>query len=154
MRKSTGGLISVLYRKGSIYKNMCLKELDITASEQSFLCTLYENNGVSQDFLSKYLNIDKASTARVIKSLIDKKIVKKIKNENDKRENRIFLTDKAKDIREEIFSVLDSWSTVLTQGMSEQEKEQSYYYLQKMVENVEKYEYDKHSKKEREYDGK
>lgn len=144
MKKSTGRLISVLYRKGYIYKNVHFRKINITGAEQPFLCVLYLYNGVTQDFLSKYLSVDKASTTRVVKSLIDKGLVEKVKNENDKRENVIFLTDKGQSIKDDVFEVLDGWSSILTDGMSPEEKEQAYSYLVRMVENVEKHKKEMH----------
>lgn len=139
MIKHPGRLISILYRKGLIYKNIHLKDVDITASEQPFLSALFYKDGVSQDLLSKYLYIDKASTARAIQSLIKKGLVKKIKDEEDKRINRIFLTDKGYSCKDKVFSVLDNWGDILTKDMTADEKGIAYAYLERMVKNIENY---------------
>ena len=139
MIKHPGRLISILYRKGLIYKNIHLKEIDITASEQPFMSALFWQDGVSQDLLSRYLYIDKASTARVIQSLIKKGLVTKEKDKDDKRINRIFLTEKGRNCREDIFSVLDDWGDILTSDMPPEEKDIAYDYLERMVKNVENY---------------
>ena len=143
MIKHPGRLISILYRKGLIYKNIHLKEIDITASEQPFMSALFWQDGVSQDLLSRYLYIDKASTARVIQSLIKKGLVTKEKDKDDKRINRIFLTEKGRNCREDIFSVLDDWGDILTSDMPPEEKDIAYDYLERMVKNVENYIEDK-----------
>ena len=143
MIKHPGRLISILYRKGLIYKNIHLKEIDITASEQPFMSALFWQDGVSQDLLSRYLYIDKASTARVIQSLIKKGLVTKEKDKDDKRINRIFLTEKGRNCREDIFSVLDDWGDILTDDMPPEEKDIAYNYLERMVKNVENYIEDK-----------
>lgn len=139
MIKHPGRLISILYRKGLIYKNIHLKNIDITASEQPFMNALFYMDGVSQDLLSKYLYIDKASTARAIQSLIKKGLVRKVKDKEDKRINRIFLTEKGYSCKNEIFSVLDNWGDILTSDMTAEEKEIAYNYLERMVKNVENY---------------
>lgn len=137
--KHPGRLISILYRKGQVFKNIYLKKIDITASEQPFMNALFWKDGVSQDLLSKYLYIDKASTARTIQSLIKKGLVTKVKDKEDKRINRIFLTEKGKNAKDDIFSVLDNWSDILTNDMTDEEKEIAYGYLERMVKNVEDY---------------
>ena len=139
MLKSPGRLISILYRKGQVYKNIYLKKCDLTASEQPFMSALYHEDGVSQDILSKYLVIDKASTARVIQSLIKKGFVKKEKDSEDKRINRIYLTEKGKSIKGDVVGVLDSWKDILTSDMDENEKEIAYEYLKRMTVNVERH---------------
>lgn len=143
MIKHPGRLISILYRKGLIYKNIHFKDINITASEQPFMSALFWKDGVSQDLLSRYLYIDKASTARTIQSLIKKGLVKKIKDKEDKRINRIFLTKKGYSYKDEIFSVLDDWGDILTSDMNSEEKDIAYEYLERMVKNVESYIEDK-----------
>ena len=137
-RHSPGRLISVLYRKGLVYKNIQLKDIGITSSEQPFIMTIHLHEGVSQEFLSNFLNIDKASTARVIQSLINKGLVKKIKCQEDKRQNKIYLTEKCQELIYPIYTVLDSWVDILTADMTEEEKDMAYHYLERMVENVER----------------
>ena len=139
MKNNPGRMISILYRKGNVFKNEHLKSINVTASEQPFLNTLYANEGCSQEFLSSTLNIDKASTARVIQSLVSKGLVVKICDGKDKRVNRLYLTDKSKSIKEELFYVLHSWEDTLTEGLSNSEKKLLYNFLFKMVENTEKY---------------
>lgn len=139
MTRNPGRLISILYRKGQVYKNIYLRKHDITASEQPFMSALFYKDGVSQDILSRYLFIDKASTARTIQSLIKKGFVKKEKDKEDKRINRIYLTRKGKDCKDGILEVLDNWKDILTSDMSEEEKEIAYDYLERMAKNVERY---------------
>lgn len=146
MKNNPERMISILYRKGNIYKNDHLRSINVTASEQPFLNALYAKNGCSQDDLSSALNIDKASTARVIQSLLVKGLVVKTSDEKDRRVNRIYLTDKAMDIKEDLFSVLHNWESTLTDGLTDDEKDLLYSFLFKMVENTEKY-FNENSKK-------
>lgn len=136
--RSPGRIISLLYRKGQIYKNIHLKDLNITSSEQPFIIPIYLNQGVSQEHLSTYLNIDKASTTRAIQSLINKGLVEKVRCQEDKRQNKIYLTDKCIDMIDPLIEILDSWMDILTHDMSPQEKEMAYHYLDRMAVNVER----------------
>ncbi len=139
MKNNPGRMISILYRKGNIYKNEHLKDINLTASEHPFLNALYKNDGCSQEDLSNTLNIDKASTTRAIQSLLSKGLVVKTSDEKDRRVNRIYLTDQAKSIKDDLYSVLHSWEDTLTEGMTDEEKDLVYSYLFKMVQNTEKY---------------
>lgn len=136
MINSLGRLISILYRKGNIYKNMILDDFNITASEQPFLSSLFNEDGVSQEYLSSKLLLDKASTTRSLQSLIDKGYIKKKRDDNDKRINRIFLTEKSKSIEKEIKARLENWNDILTSDLNESEKEMAYLILNKMVNNL------------------
>lgn len=134
-----GRLLSIIYRKGAIYKNNMFKKINITAAEAPFLLILNENDGVSQECLSEHLSIDKASTARVVQSLISKDMVEKKKDENDKRVNRIYLTEKGKDLIDDIVKVMLSWNDILTEGLSSEEIENHLKAFNIMVSNIEKH---------------
>ena len=106
--------ISILYRQFQIYVNNNIKDLDISASEYIFLMEIYKNNNISQEELSKILVIDKAATARAIKSLEEKKYIVRRKDENDKRTNRISLTKKGIEIKDRLKKLISEWSYDVT----------------------------------------
>ena len=104
-----------------------------------FLKILYGHDGVNQEELSNLLNIDKATTARAIKKLEkDGYVIKKVLPEN-RREYKIYLTKKAIDIKPIIDDVLYSWTHILLQKISEEEREQVQQILKKMAHNAAKY---------------
>jgi len=134
--KSIGRLISILYRKSLVYMNSALKEYGLTASEQPFLTSLYHYNGMTQEQLSEHLNIDKAATARVVQSLVAKGFVVKRKAVDDKRFNRIFLTEKGKESKRYVLPILSQWSELLAAGMDEETRDALYGTLETMVSHV------------------
>lgn len=136
-RGKIGRLISILYRKNLIYLNMALKPFNLTSAEQPFLMYLFRIDGVSQEELSAYLAIDKASTARVIQSLLEKGYVRKEKSLSDKRYNQIFLTDKAKLYRGQIIENVINWSDFLAEDLDEESAAIMISTLEKMVQKVE-----------------
>lgn len=139
MNNSIGRLMSILYRQSQIYFNRVLREFDITSAEYSFLMTLYNREGLSQDEISSHLQIDKAATARAIKSLENKGYVTRDKDDADKRFNRVYLTDKAKLYRDEIRKRVHSWSEFLTEDIDEDTIEMVLEVLKRMVDKVEKF---------------
>lgn len=137
MNKSIGRLVSILHRQSQIYINYALKEFDVTSAEYSFLFCLYHNNGMTQEEMSSLLYIDKAATARAIKSLELKEYVIRIKDSSDKRINRVFLSDKAKKNIEEIRKKVFLWSEFLTEDLDPQVTDLVYNALEAMVNKVE-----------------
>lgn len=138
MKKTIGRLISILHRQSQIYITNALKEFNITSSEYAFLLSLYRKDGVTQDELSNYLYIDKSATARAIKSLEEKGYVIRNKDNVDKRCNRVFISEKAKTYRDEIFHRVHSWSDFLEEDMDKETIDIVYGFLENMVEKVEK----------------
>lgn len=136
MEKSIGRLVSILYRKNQIYLNMVLKPLNITASEIPILMCLFNHDGVSQEKLSSYISIDKASTARAVQALLEKGYIVKEKNSVDKRANKIFLTQYALDNKKDIQKLLDEWTEFLTQDMDEQSVNIMFETLETMVKKI------------------
>lgn len=106
--------ISALYRQFQIYINNNTKDLQISASEYIFLMEMYKNDNMSQEQLSKNLIIDKAATARAIKSLEEKEYIIRKKDDNDKRTNRIKLTKKGIEIKDRLSNLLEEWNNEIT----------------------------------------
>jgi DNA-binding MarR family transcriptional regulator len=108
--ENIGKYISQLHRKGNVFINRELSKYDLSVGQFMFLLDLYIKDGKNQEEISDNLKIDKGTTARAIKKLEEQGFVIRIKNENDKRSNKIYLTDKAKDIKENVFDILDDWN--------------------------------------------
>ena len=86
-----------------------------------FMIHLYKNDGISQESLSELVNIDKGTTAKAIKKLEELNFIVRSKDSKDKRINRIYLTSKALDIKNDFFSVLTKWENILTNELSPDE---------------------------------
>lgn len=102
--------ISILYRQFQTYINNNTKDLGIGASEYIFLMEMYKKNNMSQEELSRSLIVDKAATARAIKSLEEKEYIFRVKDKNDKRTNRIKLTEKGIQVQGRLIDLLEQWN--------------------------------------------
>ena len=136
--QSIGRLIAILHRQSQIYTNKALKEFSLTSAEYPFLFALFHSEGQTQEELSSYLYIDKGATARVIKTLIAKGFVTKEQDDQDKRCNRIFLTEKAKQQQENIRNRVMQWNSYITESLDDETYQRIFSGLQTMVDQVEK----------------
>ncbi len=114
--KSVGRWIAVLYRQSQIYLNIALKDLNLSSSEYMFLIVL-TNEGMTQEELSDRISIDKAATARALKSLEEKGYITRETDSQDKRAKRVYATEKAKQCKDQIHRVLMDWTSLLTEDM-------------------------------------
>lgn len=137
MDRSVGRFVSILYRKNQVYLNIVLKPLNLTASELPTITYLLKHADASQEELSSYLQIDKAATARVVSSLVRKGFLRKEKNTVDRRANRIYLTDSARDMQECLTKRLRKWTEFLTEDLDERSVDIMYMMLEEMVNKVE-----------------
>lgn len=134
--ENIGKYISQLHRKGNVFINRELSKYDLSVGQFMFLLDLYIKDGKNQEEISDNLKIDKGTTARAIKKLEEQGFVIRIKNENDKRSNKIYLTDKAKDIKENVFDILDDWNHKISMILTKEEEKTMKNILKKVCENI------------------
>ncbi|MBS4024076.1 MAG: MarR family transcriptional regulator [Clostridia bacterium] len=133
---SIGKWISLLYRYGHIYVTKELEPYNIGKGQFLFLLALYHKDGLPQEELAGFLNIDKGTTARAIDKLEKAGYVKKEPNQKDLRSNQVFLTQQAKELEPHIYAILHSWTEILITGMTEAEVEKAFSLLTKMAQNA------------------
>lgn len=133
---SIGRLISILYRYGQCHIGKKLDPLNIGCGQYVFLMTLFQNDGISQEELSGFLEIDKATTAKAIKKLEDEGYVTRSIDTSDKRAYKVFITKKALGIIPIIQETIKNWENILTFGLSTDEKEMFEQVLNKMAKNA------------------
>lgn len=118
--KLTGGI----YRSTQAYTNEVLAKYNLGGGTYPYLLMLYNNEGINQNQISKDLDVDKAMSTRSIKKLIDLGYVRKEIDPEDSRAYKLFLTNEAKLIIPDIKKELKKWNDIMTQSLSEQEKDE------------------------------
>ncbi len=136
---SVGKYISVLHRFGQSYIHKQLEEYHIGSGQYIFLIHLLFHDGIRQEDLACRLGMDKGTTARAVKKLEQEGYVRRQIDCSDQRAYQIFATQKAKDIEKEIIYALQSWTRILTDSFTEEEKKQALYLLGRMFENAQNF---------------
>ncbi|NBH15076.1 MarR family transcriptional regulator [Lachnospiraceae bacterium] len=136
MDKSISQTIALLARRSQAYLNHMLGEYNITAAEQPFFLEVNHQEGLTQEELTARVCVDKAATTRALKSLEMKGYLVRLKDEKDKRQNRIYPTKKAKQLESAVKSEILCFNTQLTQGIEPQMLDLIYTGLLKMEENI------------------
>lgn len=134
-----GGYISYLYRMSQCYVNKKLEPYHIGSGQFHYLLILYKKDGISQEYLSEEFKIDKATTGRAIKKLVEEGYVNRIRDPEDKRSYKIYLTQKGHSIKLVIMKVLKEWNDLLLEDIDEEEKQAGILVLQKMFKNIGSY---------------
>lgn len=136
-QESIGRMLGCLHRNAKKYFHKEFSKLALASGSHAFLMMLYQHDGVHQNDLSYTLHFDKAHTTRAIQKLVELGYIRKESDPGDHRAYRIYLTDRAKAIEPEIKRVLCSWSSIITNGFSKDEKHLTLELLSKMIANVE-----------------
>ena len=131
-----GKYISLIHRQANVFFTKEFSKFGFGSGQYMFLIHLYKNDGISQEELSDLVNIDKGTTAKSIKKLETEGFVMRVKDKNDKRINRVYLTPKALEIKDEFLSSINAWENTLTSNLSYAEKEQALTLLKKITYNI------------------
>lgn len=134
--KSPGSLIALLYRKANAFWTLQLKECGLCAAEYPVMLLLYRSDGITQEEISREVQVDKSAVTRVLQSLMKKGLVERKKDRDDRRCNRIFLTEKAEEYRDQVETFRESWNETLQKGMTAEERQILIELLQRAAENV------------------
>ena len=120
-REPIGKYLSIINRKGNVFITKEISKFGIGSGQVMFLMELYKKDGISQEELSEGLNIDKATTCRAIKKLEEAEFLTRVKDKNDKRAYKLYLTQKSKDMEESIRGVLRICENHISKNLSEEE---------------------------------
>lgn len=116
MEKLSRDLLRVS-RKAQTCVGAVVKKYNITVAEEPFFMAISSHNGATQEELTALVGVDKAMTTRVIHSLESKGLVKRMQDEKDKRQNRIYKTDKVDEINEIVLKDLLQFNQIFTAGI-------------------------------------
>lgn len=137
--RSIGKWISIIDRYSQMYIERAYRDSDLGQGQIYLLLTLFQQDGVSQDALSKQLKLDKTTVTRAMKKLEESGYITRVPSSEDRRINLVYLTDKANGIHQEILSTMLQWTDILSEGFALEEKELFLNMLQRTAVNAVKY---------------
>lgn len=91
----------------------------------------------TQQYLSCILNVDKVSMVRIMDYLVEKGMITREVNNNDRREHLIKLTLKAKKIMPEIYKGINKMNRVAFKGLKKNEQFLFYQTMNVIAKNIE-----------------
>lgn len=137
MNRSTLRMITLLARKSQMYIGVILKKkYNITAAEQPFFMALQRCEGVTQEELTAMVCVDKAVTTRVVRSLEEKGYLTRVRDTQDRRQNRIYPTTLTRELGTAVQKDLLMFNDAVMQGISGEELEVIQKALIKMEANL------------------
>ena len=121
--------ISALYRYTQKYFDKNMAAFNLGSGQLIFLLLIYEHEGISMQQLSLLADIDKGTTTKSIKKLVDEGYIEIQVDETDKRVRRMYTTKKTAEIINDLYGLRNEYTSYLTRGLSEQE-------IDKVVETI------------------
>ena len=127
-----------IFRYTQIYFDKVLKEFDLSSGSYPYLLILKDKDGINQNRISEELGYDKAMTTRTLAKLINIGYLDRIKDDDDYRANKIYLTDKGKDVCVKILDKVHELVQLITTDLNEEEKVTTIDSLNKILCNIKK----------------
>lgn len=119
-----------------LQKNFKLNGIDITIEQWSVLYHLWKNDGISQQELCAATFRDKPSITRLVDNLEKLQLVKRVPSKEDRRINRIYLTEIAWPLRDQTMEMANQTLNEALGGVSAEEVEFCKTILQKVYDNL------------------
>ena len=91
----------------------------------------------TQQYLSNLLTVDKVSMVRILDHLVEKRMITRAVNPNDRREHIIELTSKAKKLMPKIHSGISEMNKIALNGLTKKEQELLYTFMGIVIKNLE-----------------
>ena len=127
-----------IFRYTQIYLDKELKEYELSSGSYPYLLILKDKDGINQNRISEELGYDKAMTTRTLAKLINIGYLDRIKDDDDFRANKIYLTEKGKNISVKVREKTAELVQLITLDLNEDEKEITIDSLNKILCNIKK----------------
>lgn len=134
--ESFGRYISVIYRHLQILLNNRLNSYGVGSGQYIFISAIYKNQGISQKDLTKLIKIDRATTAKALLKLEQNGYVDRIKDKDDKRYHKLYLTKKGIDFIPILDEIQNDLTNILREGMDPDEYSKTIKSLELIFNNV------------------
>jgi DNA-binding MarR family transcriptional regulator len=105
----------------------------------ALLAALYDEEGISQDELSRRVGIDKSATSRSLLKLEKYGLVRRESSPGNHREKIVYVEPKAREFENEFKKILHRWNAIILEGLPEEMKSKLLPALKEIAENAEAY---------------
>lgn len=95
-----------------------------------------KNKDVFQKDIENKFSMRRSTTSTMLKSMEEKRLIKRISIEKDARVKKLQLSDKGQSLVEEVASEFQRIESLLTEGLTEDELEQFFKIIHKMQHNM------------------
>ncbi|MGM9971922.1 MAG: MarR family winged helix-turn-helix transcriptional regulator [Anaeroplasmataceae bacterium] len=139
-KKHLGYYVKVLSQAYESFKNIDLREFDLTSQQFEVLMYLYrhENDCTNQKDIEHLLDVTAATASGILKRLeLKGYIIRKVSN-NDSRYKEIIITSKGKEFKDVIIKRMDDNEKSILKGISIEEEQTLIELLKKVIVNVKK----------------
>ncbi|MBG0777086.1 MAG: MarR family transcriptional regulator [Desulfovibrionaceae bacterium] len=135
-RQTIGRFVALLHRMAAVYLGRELSALGVGTGQYIFLAELYDEEGQTQEELTRRACVDKANTARALRRLEDAGYVRRVPDAQDGRVKRVLLQPAAREIEDEFWRILTRWSGIIAGDMDAERRDRLLEDLKELTDNA------------------
>ncbi|MDR1542633.1 MAG: MarR family transcriptional regulator [Clostridiales bacterium] len=139
LSRRINSLLNKLERQRRLFMSKALEGTGLHGIMHRIILILEKNPGSSQEFIAERLSLEKGNNARLARELEDMGLLFRTMDESNRRQYKIFLTDKGRELVPDIRKALSEWNEMINEGLESKEQEALAGLLLKMLENVEEH---------------
>ena len=114
----------IISKHSNEYLDTKLKEYELCSCHRIFIKRIYENPGITRDKLKNIAHVHASNVTRAIDYMEEKGYITKVLKEDDKRICLLYPTKKLKEVYDVLVEAEKEWTSIITEGLSEEELEQ------------------------------
>ncbi len=113
-----------------------LQQYDLTSSQVSVLCQLWNKDGLTQKEIQENLNLRPASVSGLVDTLSNKGFIVRKHDGEDARLKRLYLTEEGTSVKDLSIEIIKELENTITKGFSEDEKVIFICWMKKLYNNL------------------
>ena len=120
--RELGRAVTFLHRSRSRFMSERLRDYGFSGAMYLILLHIERHPGTTQDSIANHMFIDKCNVARRTKKLETLGYLYRETNQNDRRQNNLYLTEKGRELVPIIRSYMGQWGREITAGLTDEER--------------------------------
>lgn len=120
--RELGRAVTFLSRSRKRFMNERLRDYGFSGAMYMILLHIERHPGTTQDSIANHMFIDKCNVARRTKKLEALGYLYRETNQNDRRQNSLYLTEKGRELVPIIRSYMGQWGREITAGLTDEER--------------------------------
>lgn len=125
-----------LLLKFGLHKAFQAERINITAEQWAILASLWQEEGIHQSSIAEKIGKDRHTITRMLNILGKKGFVRRVRTEEDKRRLNVYLTDRGRDIKEKLVSIVLGFAEKAFAGLTQEELTELVRILKHMTANL------------------
>lgn len=127
--------LSYLNRRRKRFLGEKLRPYNLSGAMHMFITFLHRHPGTSQDTLCSTFYVEKCTVSKRVKQMENMGYIRREVDEADRRQNKLYLTEKGEELVPVIHRCLDEWSRKIADGVSEEERTVILHAMERMCDN-------------------